>query len=801
MRAVLIATWVIALVFSAQAQEKAPFDMSPELPAQSEPQAAPAKPVERQEKEPEAKQDEKPEPQQEEQEEKEATPPAETTPLPQPPQPAKAEPPFRRFLLPNDVISLAGEQARRNWAIYLSPRQAASAATLTFGYRNAVVVAPEASSLSVTVNGRAVYQKPIESSEAIAKIDVPIPAGLLRSGRNEIGFSAVHRHRTDCTIESIYELWTEIVADETFLSFADEVAGKLVSQDELPTVGGTASGKAHIVIVAPELARFDIAADVMRLAQALAHHISSPDIEISVDTRPPEEGDVTLIVLLGAASELASLGYNMPDVNGPFSAFAETQPGETPVFIVSGRDRGQWSTALDSVVSPVDRPLDVQRDVILTEGWRTPNAPMILADSRLSFAELGLRSEQFSGRRYRAEFEFGMPSDFYAEAYGTASILLDAAYTSEVQPGSLINVYVNGNIAASMPITTTRGAVLNHFPIKFTMRHVVPGLNRIVLEAQLRTAADQTCSPGAAAGDTPRFALFDTSQFAMPTFARIARRPNLSALAGTGSPYNRATEPIAVLVDRSTNDGLSTLATLLGRMARAAGRILPVEFVASRDAIGRRDAIILGSVSEIPTGVLNQVGISDESRASWGGSASTGEVRSGPSLEQWRRQVTGSWFSTARRDFGDWFQRTFNMTSEMLRFAPEEEPAFLPPPSAGLIFAQRGNPAGTGVWTVVAAPDKSSLRTNMAAFTELRNWNKLSGRITTYNPATEETETVNVGQFEFIETMPPSIWNYRLIVANWLSTNILSYPVILILACGLLGGVTTFLLGSLGRSR
>lgn len=772
MRAVLVAALMLAFATGAPAQENAPFDMSPERPTPSAPADNPPD-----------------------------RPDEEAAPLPAQPAPPAEPARFRRFLLPDAKLTLAGEQARRTWAIYLSPRQAASPATLTFGYQNAVVVAPESSKLSLVVNGTAIHEEQVAAPDGVVSREVAIPAGVLRAGRNEIGFSARHRHRTDCTIESTYELWTEIAGSGTYLSFTDPAAAELATAEELSAVGGDASGKVRVAIVAPALARLDIAADLMRLSQALARHINTPDIEISVSSRPPGQSAADLVVLLGTAEELSSLGYALPAIEGAFSAFAPPSQGQAPVYLVSGRDRAQWSAALDSLTAPVDRSLDVQRDVFLTEAWRTPNAPMIFTGKQVPFADMGLRSEQFSGRRYTAEFEFGVPADFYAEAYGEARILLDAAYSDQVEPGSLINVYVNGSVAASMPITATQGAVLNRFPINFTMQHIQPGLNRIVLEADLLTAADKVCSPGTAANDTPRFALFDTSRFDMPTFARIAQRPNLSALSGTSFPYGRAVDPIAVMVDRTTDDGLSGLATLLARMARSAGRILPIEFVASQDGLGMRNAIIMGGAADIPQQVLQQVGVSVESDADWEAGASGSPAPAGPTLDEWRKQVTGSWFGSTWRDFREWLQRTFNITSDMLRFAPEEEGAYVPPPTSGLVVAQSSNPAGSGTWTVIVAPDAAALRPNLVAFTDLRNWDGLSGHITSFNPATREVDTVPVGQFEFVETVPPSIWNYRLIAANWLSANILSYSLALILACVVLGATTTFLLSRLGRRR
>jgi hypothetical protein len=789
MRSLLLVVVWLGLAVAAAAQQ-APFDMSPERPTAPEepsPAAPPPSPA-------------APDP----------------TPAQPPPPPDSAEPglpemeaeapppqqqlkPFRRHLLPDEKLVLSGEQARRGWVFFLTAAQAASPATLHLAYQNAIVVAPESSQLRISLNGTAVHEEEVHAADGVENLSIAVPAGVLRPGRNEIALLARHRHRTDCTIESTYELWTEITGAGTYLAFDDPAARVLRTTEDLAALGGDASGKAHLAIVAPALARFDIAPDVMRLSQAIARLVNVPDIEFSVSAAPPTGDDLQMIVALGTYEDLASLGeaYRLPQ-GGAASTFAGQSAGDVPIFVVSGRDRSEWAAALDQIVASVDRPAGVQRDVIATEAWRTPNAPMIFEQRRIPFSEMGIRSEQFSGRRYTAEFEFGVPSDFYADAYGQASILLDAAYSDRVLPGSLLNVYVNGNIAASVPVTTTRGAVLSRFPIRVTMRHFRPGLNSILLEAELRTEADEDCAAGASADETPRFALFDTSQFVMPDFGRIAQRPNLAALSGTAFPYNRADAPVAV-IGRTSEDVASAYATLLGRMARAAARILKVEFVSSPDALGGRDAIVIGAVADIPASLLTGVGISPDSRDQWGSRAGGGNA--GPTLDDWRRQVTGSWFTRIWRDFTQWTQKTFNITGEMLRFAPQEDEDFTPSPAVGLLVAQRANPAGTGAWTVFAAPDETSLRSGMSGFVEQRNWSRLSGRLTTFTPGTGEVTALPVGRFGFVETVPGSVWNYRLVAANWLSANILSYSLILIVACGLLGAATTLLLSHLGRRR
>ena len=45
---------------------------------------------------------------------------------------------------------------------------------------------------------------------------------------------------------------------------------------------------------------------------------------------------------------------------------------------------------------------------------------------RLTLAQLGIATEEFSGRRFRSQFYIGLPGDFYSDAYGAATLYLDA---------------------------------------------------------------------------------------------------------------------------------------------------------------------------------------------------------------------------------------------------------------------------------------------------------------------------------------------------------------------------------------
>jgi len=63
----------------------------------------------------------------------------------------------------------------------------------------------------------------------------------------------------------------------------------------------------------------------------------------------------------------------------------------------------------------------------------------------------------------------------------------------------------------------------------------------------------------------------------------------------------------------------------------------------------------------------------------------------------------------------------------------------------------------------------------------------------------ETIDSIPATSVSLVQTKAPSLSNFRLIVANWLSSNILSYALLLVAACVALGVVTTALLSRLGR--
>ncbi|MBB4566465.1 cellulose biosynthesis cyclic di-GMP-binding regulatory protein BcsB [Rhizobium leucaenae] len=715
--------------------------------------------------------------------------------------PAAAD--FRRYVVPFTDFRLQGEYDRKSWSIYLTPEQAAAPAKFNFAYQNAVVVAPEASQLTIFLNNRPIGQQQIGSPDSASAISFDIPHGLLQPGANVVTFEATQRHRTDCNIQSTYELWSDIDPAKTYLSFGEQDAQRLSSTDAIRAIGVDGAGKTEFNLVVPALAQPGTTKPLLRLAQGLSLLSGMPNetFSFSTDSLPPP-GPGKMTVLVGTPAELQPL-FSAPVAaqTAALATFVKDPRTGSTILLISGPSWQAVSGAIDTIVSPTDRDPTVRRDTLVTQRWTAPDAPFLFSDTNLSFSQLGINTTEFSGRRFHTSFNVAIPSDFYANAYGEATILLDAAYAKNVLPGSHIDVYVNGSIATTKPITATGGGIFRHLPIRVTMRHFKPGLNTVTLEAMLLTNEDQACVPATTSSTTPRFALFDTSQFHMPDFARVAQRPNLAALAGTSYPYNRGLMPVALFIDRTDTDTLSATATLLGQMAVVAGHPIDLDLIASPSGVGNRDAIFVGSISQMPTTALSQMNIATASQASWRPvtSGQGGQPETAVTFDEWRSRIGGGVLQHQISRFQDWMRRNFDISLSSLQFMPGAERVFTPSNINSFMIAQGTSATGESSWTIVTAPSAKDLRAGAEAITSQVDWPKIAGHITVYSGKTGKVETVPVSRFDFVMTQPWSFTNYRLIAANWLSTNILSYAFLLIILFLLIGVATSGILAKIGR--
>ncbi|TNB49209.1 cellulose biosynthesis cyclic di-GMP-binding regulatory protein BcsB [Martelella lutilitoris] len=729
------------------------------------------------------------------------------------PQPTTATPatpqtterlPFFRYVIPADEMRIEGENVERSWSMYLTEEQARSAAKFNIGYQNSIFVAPEYSRLTISFNNVEVATPPLSSSERKSDMRFDVPDGVLKPGYNIVSFKVKQRHRTDCDLESTYDLWTDIDPERTFLMFDNPDAGLMSTTDDIRAVGVDALGRTQFHIVAPGLSDTIAADPLLELAQGLALLADMPNTYFTYSkTEPVKFASGVLPVYVGTPAELRPLlGDALPDIGTTQSArFVSTNALGQSVLVLVAPSWQRIGPLIDGITAPAARSAAQKDEAYSTHSWRKQDTQLLTGHRTLTFEQLGIPTQEFSGRVFRAEFAIGLPADFYADAYGEARLLLDAAYGPIVLPGSRLHVFVNDQLAATWPISTVNGAVLRRTPVRFTMRHMRPGVNKIVLEAALLTKEDAACLPGQTADDTPRFAVFDTSEFEMPNFGRVAQVPNLWGTSGTGFPYSRHEDRIPLYMDSLNSDTMSAASDFVAKLTNAARHQIPVDVVHSIDDVGDGDAIFLGAIGTLPAQALRETKVSQTSRSVWtqqvGGEANYNEAPE-TTIEEWDEAVTAGWYNWIF-EVEKYLKRNYDLSFETLRFLPRPDTDYLPPNSISMIVAQEPSPNDDGAWTMIAAPTHENLENGMMALTKRQHWDAVQGRITTYNRNTGVIDNIGIGATVFIFDTPFSINNVRLVLTNWFSTNTMSFSLALVIGTVLLGIATKQMMTRFGR--
>ncbi len=689
----------------------------------------------------------------------------------------------QRFLLPAASFRLAGEESRSALAVYLTEEQANAPARLAFSYTNAVVVAPEISNLSVSVNGTAVAREPIASSAAPKSIVIDLPAGLLRQGANRIEFSASQRHRTDCSINSTYELWTDVEASSTTLSFDGANMGQVRQLDDLAAVGVDAAGATTIRLITPALGQPEATRVALRLAQQLALALRVRNLHIE-QAATLSDGAMpgVLDVVLGTADQLpAELAeYGAQAAATPISALVPRASGGN-TLLVTGPDWAavaQAANAISAAAPPsTDRPIIDLPDAI----------PLLLGGESVSLADLGQSTTEFNGRRFTTQFQFMLPPDFYGNNYGEAELVLDAAYSSDVQPGSEIDIFTNGQIASATPLLRTDGGMLRNTVIRFPMTNLRPGRNQVEVVVNLDARSDAVCSPGWTGNAPARFVFSSSTQFHMPEYARAADLPNLQLLTGSAWPYAEAPE-VPMLLGRGADIAVAAM-TLLARAASASGTVLPISIVAEAELQPDQDAIFVMATPEMSAPTLARTGLTDSVQ-------NIAALEETAALDQFRSDGgQRNMFS----GLADWFLQRAGLTLSELRVLPQND-AVYPVVRGSVVLAQSKQPEG-GLWTVLTGADGAAILDGTTRLTVTEQWRQVDGRVSSLRASDGTVTNVQTLSPTLVQTQPFSLLNLRLVAANWFSGNILLFTAALAGMGVLLMAVTALVLGRVGRQK
>lgn len=752
----------------------------------------------------------------------------------------------RPILLQPD-LRLVGETDYWSGQVYLSEAEAQRGAAISVGFVNSVLVMPEASRLRVSINGRPVLEVPIDASDRPRQYDARLPADALQTGANRVRIDVLQRHRVDCTINATFELWTQLVPEMTGLSF-DGGPVPVSSLSDLPSIGVGENGATSIRVVRVGASGPRQTASIIAAVQAatVLGRFAHPVVDL-IEPRQrlqPAPGLVRLVVGTTADVRAATDIGAGEAVSRPVLTLLPDPLDQVPTIVIAAPTDADVDSAIARFIVQAERSVD--RSANGLGRWHAPDYPILEGGDRITLGELGVRTEEFSGRRFQTHFTVSLPADFYAAAYGEAQLLLDAAFAPEVQPGSSIDIYVNQALAVNYTYTSQSGDVFRQRPIKIPLKSFRPGPNIISIEGNLRTDADDRCLPGTTMPGRDRFVLFNTSSFRMPVFARFAALPNLAGFAAGALPYRETDDPVEVFVPGDSRNTLSAAATLFARIAASGGAPLPTRVVTSSAEVERGSAIIVGSMGDLGTRLVEEAGLADVLRSAWGvvrpSSEDDAESRvdpyedvlsrlrsartdTGPAAtaagpvadvhtlsaapdagdndqiyDRWRSDIGGVGINAVFNRLIDWVRSTFGVTLDMLHLPSSTAEAVRLPPRTTAVIAQTESAAGgDATWTVVTAASGADLRRGVEGLTAPQTWNQIGGGIVGYQANSGKLTQFAGGSPYYRQTVPFSFANARLIAANWFSLNIVEYALTLILASAALGVLTWSLVRNTGR--
>lgn len=696
------------------------------------------------------------------------------------------------FEQPNSALMFTGEDDVVNLTFMLDSQNIAAGGDLVIAYRNAVSVMPEASLVSVMVNGSPVGDFPVRSPSGFKQQVLKISSALLRAGVNEVHLRAVQRHRVDCSMEATYELWTEI--DYQASGFRPHSAGRLDNFVSLRTVGRNDQGVTDLRLILPQGAGAAALNRAAPVIQTLALVLNRDDISVTVAEKDGHGPGIDLVVMSDDDPASRSAGSE----NAPYglSVVSSADPARARVVLHSASAGEIPRLLLDAIKGPLKPALDT--------GVRAVRKGEIRAEASSSYtlADAGYVSAPFSGRLFRTRFDMVLPSDFYPAEYATLDLALHAATSPGLKPTSQLLVRVNGQIVKSLPMRDGDGDVFSGRRIELPLRAFRPGRNQVELLAELERPADDRCIFAERDDVMPRFILLDTTEIRVPALARVARLPELASLAGSAYPY---AGPAGVDVHTLKPDAnsISAALTMVAKMSLAArAPVLTRLAFGLPDAGATGNAIVIAPKRAIedlarlgPRGVPATPQVIDFAHAgdlfdpistssiNLPGAAIPMAFTADPAslLHAFHQSTRNAQTpSTPARDFSIVLSDGFRTLRQWLNYARPSDAVPLSEPRRKAVLSQRPSVSGDGTVTWLTAESTLDMRDASAMLADPMVWNRLEGESVVFDLDAGSIRTTRPQSYFVHDIKDYGPGNLRRIAAAWFSDHFRIYVALVI---------------------
>lgn len=749
-------------------------------------------------------------------------------------------------------LRLTGEIDSLEWPVYFAPQQLQGNITLHLGLLNAVSVMPEASQVTVELNGVEIAKRALQSADRTKVVKLTIPSNILVPGYNSLKVKTRQRHRVDCSIPATNELWTEIDPSQTGFVF-DSTTVLSNSQQSLSSLPRNKAGQVNIRLLTDQPTNKAALQNLIYLTQHLAVH--SQFMSSTVEVGPDLGRGAGLDIFIGSAMELRER----------YPAYAAMLQNGVGLQLLSEPDSDR--KALVFLTGEVSGQLDNQYFVDQLVSWFGPqnlqgshqglNAKTRLLPSMIAEGEpaeldqFGVESIEFDGRRFSRKFQISLPGDFYPADYASAKLKLKLGYAAGLAPSNQFLVRVNGSTLTGFSLHKEEGEVLDGKSIQLPLSSFTPGQNQIELEAITAHASDADCDPRLQISSPPRLVFSGSSSIEFPKLARIASIPNLASTMASGFPYvvNGQPVPTTVNVLDPNYTSLSAAANLVTQMAVRAGKPLDFKLHFGRPDLSTKNAVLIGGFGVLPNEIsenidgidassfqsawlennrdqmtrqiaLRQVDETDFSGLDLTMTASIPTTDENPqkieppkSADERLPNVSHSWGEEALRSLqinhpqsqvvqqensvADWISDLAESAFELHK-APASDQLLNSQNHSGLLIAQQSAPGvDGGVWTIFSASSDQNLKLGAEALVRAHLRHQVYGGAAVFG-AVDETITSAITPQSYVQFQPFSWSNTHLIIAGWFSNNYLIYGLLFVFSLFGFGLISNRLLQTVG---
>lgn len=452
----------------------------------------------------------------------------------------------KKFLLHRDDLLFRNEFDDKYFNFYLAEDQIEKA-ELSIGLTSSIYSAPDKTVLQVEINGQPILERSPEFSASTEVFRAPVPSSHLRQGWNKLAIGIHQHHRTDCTEDSINQLWSAIDPEKTFLSYQGKapIGASLSSR-----IAGLDVGKNRIfdinIQVAPALLnQLSTGEIIAHLAKALGWAHKESGVKIAINNSTGEDHkDYDLQVELAIDASISSPKVNLVDRT-------RNHPPVLEMTIANAQ-----SIASLILNQDIERQGNEKLSILLDEA------------KALSFSSVGHDSVNIFDRKYRIPFVLQAPENFYSENYAQAAFVVTGTYSELLNNKTKFTVYVNEELASSVPLRVNLSRTLEAFPVEFPLHHIKPGHNDVVLEVQPAINNDQDCFYDSH-HDELRMTLDASSSLQLPATAQMFRGVSLSTLFNNFAA-DQATV-VGIKLPQTTDSHLyESIAEVVARIAQKA---------------------------------------------------------------------------------------------------------------------------------------------------------------------------------------------------------------------------------------